>query len=537
MSIVFQTDHHLLQQKYEAAKERLQLNLTPVYSSEQPVLLDGGIFAGIWLEDGPHENTIYGMFEPAASIAAHRVFFNLQREDGLLPSVVTEENVIYAMRPDGTGPGYREFLRVGKEEAAKYPENARIICSQVQTVIPVAATALEAARLTGDQQFLEDAYRACSAFDAWIAKYRNTRGTGLFEVFCEFDTGHDHSPRFKGLPKSCPGDDSRICPDAGGLPYLAPDMSAMLYGGRKALAEMAGLLGKPGEKVHWEEKAEATREAIFRYCFHEEDVFFYDLDRNNRFIRIKGDVITRVLSEHVVDQALFEKIFQLHIVNPEEFWTPYPLPSIAVNDPCFPKSITHENLGPLGFGGPSLALTALRTPRWLEYYKKPAHLGHIMKRWLDAIMASTDFMCQLNPFSGEFAVAEGYSAPALMMVDFVPRLYGVRLEDGKLEWNCRRPEGASCSRYSMDTSFGTAEIESGDRGSVLSVAGKPVLKVEGKCRVITDRQGTILKAEGTELETEYAVFTRPDGKNARCRIPVNGEVLGTRIEQMIREGE
>jgi len=58
-------------------------------------------------------------------------------------------------------------------------------------------------------------------------------------LFCEYDSGHDNGPRFAhGLPKECPDGDARRCPDFPGLPFLAPDLSATVYGGRIALGKM-----------------------------------------------------------------------------------------------------------------------------------------------------------------------------------------------------------------------------------------------------------------------------------------------------------
>ena len=74
-------------------------------------------------------------------------------------------------------------------------------------------------------------------------RYRNTRGTGLCEGFCTYDTGHDNSPRWKGMPNRCTDNDSRLCPAAPGLPRLCPDLSATVFGGRVALAKMARILG------------------------------------------------------------------------------------------------------------------------------------------------------------------------------------------------------------------------------------------------------------------------------------------------------
>ena len=57
---------------------------------------------------------------------------------------------------------------------------------QIQMVVPIAATAWELARSTGDDELLNTAYRACSAWDAWLIGHRNTRGTGLIEGFCTY---------------------------------------------------------------------------------------------------------------------------------------------------------------------------------------------------------------------------------------------------------------------------------------------------------------------------------------------------------------
>jgi hypothetical protein len=284
-------------------------------------------------------------------------------------------------------------------------------------VVPIAATALETAELLNDESFLARAYTACAKWDAWLRTHRNTRGTGLCEAFCEYDTGHDNSPRFHGLPKKCLHDDARQCSPTGKLPYLAPDLSASVYGGRCALARMAELLGKLAEAQQWQECAEELRQGILRYCFDPEDECFYDVDCDGQFVKVRGDVLSRVLGEHVVDAALFERIYQRYIHNPTEFWTPYPLPSISIADPTFVKSLTENS-----WGGASQALTALRAPRWFEFYGKHNDFRLLMSRWVEALTAAPDFMQQMNPWTGEFSTSAGYSPAMLVYLDFVNRL-------------------------------------------------------------------------------------------------------------------
>jgi len=382
-------DTQAVKEKYDEALSGLAGNTTRLFGYEKPVLIEGGDYPGIWLECGPHEGLIYGRYAPEIAQANHEVFFHHQRDDGYLPCYVWI---------DGEG---------------RYP----IGSSQIQMVVPIAATALETADLTEDEAFLARAYDACVRWDGWLSQHRNTRETGLCEAFCEYDTGHDRSPRFKGLPKRCPNDDPSLCPKAGKLPYLAPDLSATVYGGRRALSEMAERLGKPGEAAMWREKGEALRQLIIDYCYDPEDDYFYDVDTEDNFVRIRGDALTRVLCEHVVDQPMFERIYAQHIKNPDEFWTPYPLPSIAVNDPTFVKE-----LPPNSWSGASQALTALRAPRWFEHYGKSADLAHLMTRWVEAILQAPAFMQQMNPWTGEFSTSEGYSPTMCVFIDFVDRM-------------------------------------------------------------------------------------------------------------------
>ena len=76
-----------------------------------------------------------------------------------------------------------------------------------------------------------------------------------------------------------------------------------------------------------------------------DEASFYDLDAHDRFVRVRGDVISRVLGEHVVDAKLFATIYERQIHNPRAFWAPYPLPSVALDDPAFVRPIPSATPG------------------------------------------------------------------------------------------------------------------------------------------------------------------------------------------------
>jgi hypothetical protein len=377
-------DHGQVERRCREALKGLAANTRKVHGYDEPVLIEGGDYVGIWLECGPLEGLVYCRYAPDVAKECHRIFFALQREDGYIPCWVHAKEVGSA---------------------------------QIQMVVPIAATALETADLTGDERLLDEAYRACVRWDAWLRRHRDTRGTGLCEAFCEWDTGHDNSPRFHGAPKACPNKDAAVCPESDVLPYLAPDLSASVYGGRVALAGMAERLGKPTEAQEWRERAEEIRLRIIATCFDPEDECFYDVDRQGRFVKVRGDALTRVLGEHVVDQAMFERIWARHIHNPDAFWTPFPLPSIAADDPSFVRDMPFNS-----WGGASQALTALRTPRWFLHYGKEPDLRVLMERWVDAIVDAPDFLQQMNPWTGAMSTSPGYSPAMLVLLDFAERL-------------------------------------------------------------------------------------------------------------------
>lgn len=481
---VFRTDADKLQARYNAALQGLAKNCGRVFNFLQPVLKEGAAYTGIWLESGPQEGLVYSPFDPAIGINNHRVFFDLQRADGYLPCCV----------------------RVNRIES-----------SQIQMVVPIAATALELAQWIQDEDLLARAYRACTAWDRWLVRYRNTRGTGLCEAFCGYDTGEDNSARFAGLPWKCPNDDARICPKVGALPYLAPDLSATVYGGRRALARMARLLAKPGEAAEWEERAENIRRAMMQWCFDPEGVCFYDRDAKNRFVRIRSVALIVVLGEHAVDHKLFREVYQRHIRNPKEFWTPYPFPSIAIDDRAFNHALPSNC-----WGGPSQVLTALRAPRWMEYYGHSADLTYVMRQWVHAITACPEFEQQVNPWTGAFSTGSAYSPCMLLLIDFVARLYGIRCEAESIQWNCRLPDGATESYFSLPTPRGAAELavrqSRGGPDTELTFAGKKVLSVLGTVRVHTDSSGTPVSLLGTEEAESHVVLTWPGGRVERLTI-------------------
>jgi hypothetical protein len=477
----FKTANARWQTAYDTALSVLANNVQVLPRFNKPVLIEGSSYHGIWMECGPHESLVYCKFRPDVARNSHMTFFALQRTDGQFPAN-------------------------NKLSEAGY--------GQIQMVVPIAATAWELAHATGDDELLHNASDACSKWDAWLMRYRNTRGTGLTEGFCTYDTGNDNSPRWAGIPNACPDKDAKNCPPLATLPRLCPDLSATTYGARVALAAMATALGKNSEADQWAESAEKLRKLVLSTLYVRADAAFYDLDAQDQFVTIRSEVLTRVCGEHVVDQALFDDLWTRQIFNPKAFWPAYPLPSIAADDPHFVRPIPRNS-----WGGASQALTALRAGRWLDHYGRSAEFGLMMNRWCEAIMRDATFRQQVDPLSGIFTRqdAPDYSPCALVMMDYTWRLAGICEIPDALHWNIRPGHpAAESARFQMRTDPGRDAVMIYEgHGVAFSLGGKQLGRIEsGVARLVTDTTGKPQALLGIS-ETPQRVVLRLTGQPSR----------------------
>lgn len=376
-----------LETAYYTALEKLLTCIVPMNGSG-PILQEGGIYLGCWLEStGTINAELLSRLIPSVSETTYLAFAHQQREDGLLPYKLTEN-----------GPSFR----------------------QIQLVTPLARCVWNHYELHGrGLSFLKTMYQAMSRYDDWIARYRNTRGTGCVEAFSTFDTGHDLSPRFWHVPDTpYRNDAAAFHPDSPVLPFLAPDLTANIYCQRMYLARMAEELGESG--ADWRTKAEASLNSLFRYCYDEDDQFFYDRDRNDELVRVQSDVLLRVMACEVGDDELFGNMLRRYLLNTGKFFAKYPFTSIAMDDPRFDPSSAYNS-----WGGPSNFLSLIRAPHAFEHHHRYVELTWVLQPILSALSKAKRFPQTLSPWTGAEGFTEAYSPSILCLLDYVERLCGI----------------------------------------------------------------------------------------------------------------
>ncbi|MBD3921784.1 hypothetical protein H8B09_23680 [Paenibacillus sp. PR3] len=484
-----------LEDVYYAAVDKLA-DCVKTDGQGNAILQEGGIYFGCWLEStGTINAELLARFAPETAQSTFVQFARLQREDGLLPYKVTADGAVF---------------------------------KQIQLVTPLARSAWNHYRLNGrDRLFLAQMYEALARYDDWLAQYRDTRGTGCVEAFCAYDTGHDLSPRFWHVPDTPYMDDpKRYDPAVPSLPLLAPDLTASVYCGRKYLAKMAAELGQEEAAISWEQKAQQTHASLLEHCFHEEDSFFYDVDRHGAFVRIQSDVLLRVLACEVGDAALFDAALKRYLLNTRKFFAKYPLTSIAIDDPRFdPFSSYNTWAGAVNF------LSLIRAPQAFEQHGRHVELTWILQPIVSAISRMERFGQCLSPWTGEEGFTETYSPAILCVLDYIERLCGiVPTPDGELWFTALMPQArdhgvklADETAYSRNVDGVRFELHNTHKTCAIYRDGELLCEFPAGVRIVTDRAGRVRKVIGMTVQLiEGRLFQ--DGVELPLRIAGN-EVL------------
>jgi hypothetical protein len=446
-----------------------------------PILQEGGVYLGCWLEStGTISSELLCRFLPSVAERTFSAFAEAQRSDGLLPYKLT-----------ATGPAV----------------------AQIQLVTPPARSVWTHYCLNGrPRAFLRRILDGLARYDAWLAAWRNTRGTGGVEAFCCYDTGHDLSPRFWHIPDSpWNNDPTQYDRDNPLLPLVAPDLTAAVACGRAYLARMAEELGEPS--APWHERARSSEAALFAQCHDPADGFFYDRDAAGRHIRVQSDVLLRVLASEIGDDALFAEALRRYLLNTRKFFAKYPFTSIALDDPRYDPAFDYNS-----WAGPTNLLSLTRAPHAFEHHGRHVELTWAMQPTLAALFRAGRFAQTLHPFTGREGFTESYSPALLCLLDFVERLCGILPRaDGSLWFTCETPRQIEHRDMTYQTAYG--RTVDGRRFELVNAAstseayrdGELLFRVPRGVRVVTDRTGRLTGLIGMRVGPVSGTLQTPAG--------------------------
>jgi len=282
------------------------------------------------------------------------------------------------------------------------------------------------------------------------------------------------------------------------VPIESMDVMSYSYSCRDVLALISAEL-KNGQEEIWRSKANEVKAKLKSYLWDEEKMACFDRDKNNEVMPILLHNNLRCMYFDSFDQEMADQFIKYHLLNPKEFWTPMPLPSIAANDPKF------ENVDGNNWSGQPQGLTYQRSIQALENYGHYAELTMIGRKFLDVIGDSIKFTQQFDPFKAVINNSkDGYGPSILSALEFISRFYGIHITQNQIYWSCLNDKDDfdyqqkwNGNMYRLQTNNGIAKCLIND---------KEVFSFSKGARIVTDLNGTLIEAVGIETKASTIQF-------------------------------
>lgn len=463
-----------------------------------PVLREGAKYNGVWLETQPMGGEMYACRDAVTALGNQLIFMKYQRRDGKMPGMIS---CSYPWR--GVTP-HHDWMQGDF----------------------FARPALRMSYLIGhDRKYLTLLYEALRDFDDYLWTYRDTDGDGCLESFCTWDTGDDNNTR---LLSHGVGAQEHGCvrseeapTDYGDMPFESAEYMAYSYAQRSVLAKISDMLGN-GEGDLWRERAEAVRRRFIEYLWDADRAAAYDRDKNNEMMYVLSLANIKCMYQGIFTQEMADEFIGRHLMNPEEFFTPLPLPNIAANDTCFFLDDARNNFTPEmmervrplcapdmadnSWGGPVQGLCHQRVIDALLNYRHHAELTVIARRWIENAKRVGAFPQQYDPFTGDCCPGmDGYGPAMLATLEYLTHLFGIDYASGRFTLSNGVEEADSTytqtifgSDYTLTRKDGTA---------TLTKDGEVLLSFKGGVRIVTDEALTVQAIHGMEPTPQAVTLT------------------------------
>ena len=508
-SVSFRCDHPVLQRLYDEAERRCLNNLRDF--AGRTVLVEGGGYNKIWLETQPMGGEMYALRNLEAAKNNVQLFMRHQREDGRLPgSIQCIDGKAEAQFNKYQGfcfpfPALNLYYLLGEDRA--YLLQLRDCLRRFDDCLWRTRDSngdglLESFCVydTGeDPSFLEALRDALIRFDDCLWRTRALKEDGLLRSFCVYDTGEDHALRYGDAP--CWWTEDYPPKGFQAVPMASMDVTSWSYASRDALREISLIQGREEDARFWARQSRLVADSLRRELWDEQAGTLFDRDPRGDQIRVLGHSPLRCMYWGSLSPRMADRFVREHLLNPEEFWTPFPLPSTAVNDPSF------RNAPENNWSGQPEGLTWQRAVQALENYGYHSLVTHLGETLIHTIAShGFRFTQQYDPFTGEPSLPSGgadpealssYGPTLLAALEYIAHRWGVHPHLNEIWFSLG--SGISCE-YEAAFRGIRCEIRSDGVRAKVSLDGRLLCESACGLRVITDPHGKILRTVRIEAQ-------------------------------------
>lgn len=478
VSYAFDCGDAALQRLYDEAERKCRLNLKDFDGDR--VLVEGGGYEKIWLETQPMGGEMYALRDLTAARNNSLLFMRHQRADGRLPGSIE-------CRGGAVEPQFNKL------QGFCFPDPA-----------------LNLYYLLGRDADWLDALADCLVrFDAWLNATRALTGDGLLSSFCVYDTGEDNALRYGDAPcwwtEDAPPEGFSV------VPMASMDITSFSYACRDTLARISRIRGAEGDARHWRDAADAVAAALRRGLWDEARGALFDRDRRGERVDVLCHNTLRCMYWGSVSRDMAGRFVREHLLNPNEFWTRLPLPSVSVGDPAF------RNAPENNWSGQCEGLTFQRAMTALENYGYEKLVTRLGRRLLRALIdCGCAFTQQFDPFTGapsrvglvshapvppgsDEPFQDAYGPTLLSALGYIERMWGVGLRFGEVRFSLCGGLPFSCKAAWNGHAY---RLESDGTRAAAFADGREVYSGPCGVRVFTDEGGRPLRVVEIEEREE-----------------------------------
>lgn len=273
--------------------------LSPRFYLTREAMIPSAIhYIGVWQWDAFFHAIAYRHIHQKLAEDQLRVVLDHQRDDGMIPDAVYDEGVVLRWRLPGS------------------PREADVTKPPL-----IAWAALKLYDTLGNRDFLDEIYEPLCRWNRWWFEKNDDDRDGIVQYNHGFSSGLDDSPLWDE-----------------GMPVESPELNTYLVMQMDALARIAEILHLPDDAVMWRARADELAQKIIAH-FWDADAGVFWATRDHQPIRVLTPFNLYPLLTGRMPRAINDRLVA-HLTNPAEFWTRYPIPTVARNDPkCNPNQM------------------------------------------------------------------------------------------------------------------------------------------------------------------------------------------------------
>jgi mannosylglycerate hydrolase MGH1-like protein len=305
-------------------------------------------YVGIWQWDNFFHALAYRHVEPRLAQNQIRILLDHQREDGMIPDAIHDEGIVTRL---------------------SFPVEADVTKPPL-----IAWAAWKLYEMDHDREFLDEIYEPLVRSNNWWFEKNDADSNGLCEYQHPFSSGLDDSPLW---------DD--------GMPVESPDLNSYLCLQQEALSKIAQVLGMPEEANLWARRAKNMAQRLIEVAWDDVAGLFWASHKGRRVeVRTPFNLfplITGRMPRSIADRLV------AHLTDEFEFWSRYPVPTVALNDPKFnPLQMWR---GPTWVNINYLLIEGLHRSGYIDL------AGELRHRTLELIASQADIYEYYHPQTGQ----------------------------------------------------------------------------------------------------------------------------------------